>query len=86
MVDGRSLYVADTRNQVIRVIDLDTMIIDRIAGNFQDNGETDVLKSGGVTGHRTRGSALAHRPARLHFAAKLLSNAAISDGEGWGGT
>lgn len=48
LVHDRLLYLADTRNQLIRVIDLDTGIIDRVAGIFEDNGETDILRAGGV--------------------------------------
>lgn len=49
-VAGRDLYLADTRNQLIRKIDLDTMKISRVAGNFQDNGHSDdPNRAGGVT-------------------------------------
>lgn len=55
VVHGRTLYIADTRNQVIRTIDLDTMKIDRLAGKFVDNGETDILKAGGVLAYEGDG-------------------------------
>lgn len=38
-VHDTMLYLVDTRNQIVRAIDLDTGIIDRIAGVYLDNGE-----------------------------------------------
>lgn len=39
-IDGSLLYVADTVNGVIRMIDLDTMVIDTVAGRFESLGTT----------------------------------------------
>ncbi|MEZ4241100.1 MAG: hypothetical protein R3F59_34065 [Myxococcota bacterium] len=38
---GRTLYMADSLNGVIRAVDLDTGEIDRVAGRFVDRGEGD---------------------------------------------
>lgn len=54
-IDGRTMYIADTRNQLIRALDLDTLTIDRVAGVFVDNGETDNLKAGGVLAYEGDG-------------------------------
>lgn len=57
-IDGNLLYLADTRNQVIRVIDLDTGTIDRVAGNYVDNGKdpvAELLAWGGVEGYEGDG-------------------------------
>lgn len=39
-IDGNLLYVSDTVNGVIRVIDLDTMVIDTVAGRYASIGTT----------------------------------------------
>jgi DNA-binding beta-propeller fold protein YncE len=38
LLDGHRLFVNDTLNSIIRVIDLDTGVIDRFAGTFQSSG------------------------------------------------
>lgn len=48
VIDGNLLYVADTVNGVIRVIDLDTMTIDLFAGKYTSAGQTTYVDA--ITG------------------------------------
>lgn len=40
-ISGRTLYLADTENQVIRTVDLDTMIVETFAGTPEVSGAAD---------------------------------------------
>ena len=39
-LDGRTMYIADTANHLVRVLDLDTLVIDRFAGTPPECDET----------------------------------------------
>ncbi|MEQ1505309.1 MAG: hypothetical protein ABMB14_23965 [Myxococcota bacterium] len=48
VIDGSLMYIADTVNGVIRLIDLDAMTIDTVAGKYESLGETEYVDA--ITG------------------------------------